>query len=477
MIGAHEEQTYALRADGPFAPEEGHRFDSRQLLLDPYASGVVERPDGRFRARIGTRPFEWDGDRRPRRRWSETIVYELHPRGFTADPSSGAESSGCYEGLIGKIPYLRSLGITAVELLPVQAFSRSAPPAPVDGSARVNFWGYDPVCFMAPHSGYAHSDAATELKTLVRAFHDAGIEVILDVVFNHTAEGGTGGPVISLKGLDNAIYYMLDPATGGYLDFTGCGNTVNCGHPVVHSLIIAALRHWVSDYHVDGFRFDLASVLGRGSDGALLSRPPLLDQIAEDPILRDAKLIAEAWDLGGANQLGHFPGTRWAEWNSRYRDDVRRFWRGDPGMTGAFATRICGSEDLFGDMGETPINSVNLITSHDGFTLADLVSYSRRHNEANGEANRDGPAENFSENNGHEGPCDDPEIAAMRDRQIRNFFVTLLISRGVPMLLGGDECKRSQGGNSNAWCQDNPTSWFDWRLVEENSGLVDWSGG
>ncbi|QIG78876.1 glycogen debranching protein [Stakelama tenebrarum] len=472
VTGAGADFDYAVRANGPARPDLGHRFDASRVLLDPYACDVREQPDRSFRARMGTPEFDWGDDRRPHHGWSETVIYEAHVRGLTWHESAGVAHPGRYLGLIEKIPHLQSLGITAVELLPVQAFPCAAPASPVDGHARANYWGYDPVCFMAPHPGYADVDPTIELKTLIRALHKAGIEVILDVVFNHTAEGGAAGPTLSLKGLDNATYYMIEPETGEYHDFTGCGNTVDCSRPVVHALIIAALRHWVVDYHVDGFRFDLATVLGRDSDGTLLPRPPLLEEIAEDPILGGVKLIAEAWDAGGAEEVGRFPGVRWAEWNSYFRDDVRRFWRGDPGMTGAFATRLCGSQDLFGDGGKTPVNSINLVTSHDGFTLADLVSYGHRHNEANGDANRDGPAQSHSDNNGVEGPSDDPEIVAMRDRQIRNFLLTLMVSRGVPMLLAGDECKRTQRGNSNAWCQDNDVSWFDWRLVADNAELV-----
>jgi isoamylase len=312
---------------------------------------------------------------------------------------------------------------------------------------------------------------------MVRALHKEGIEVILDVVFNHTAEGGGDGPTFSFRGLENSVYYMLGAEKRRYLDFTGCGNTLNCNHPVVRSLIIDCLRHWVVHYHVDGFRFDLASVLGRDSDGRLLANPPLLEQIAEDPLLRHVKLIAEAWDAGGAFQIGHFPGQRWAEWNCHFRDDVRRFWRGDPGMAGAFATRLAGSADLYQRNQETPLNSINFVTSHDGFTFNDLVSYTRKHNEANGEDNRDGAAENYSDNNGAEGPSDDPRIEAVRLRQIKNMLVSLFTSRGVPMLLGGDEFRRTQFGNNNAYCQDSETSWYDWRLVERNAGLIRFISG
>jgi glycogen operon protein len=306
---------------------------------------------------------------------------------------------------------------------------------------------------------------------MVRALHRAGIEVILDVVFNHTAEAGENGPTFSFRGLDNSIYYLLESGTGRYIDYTGCGNTLNCNHPIVRALIMDCLRYWVSSFHIDGFRFDLASILGRDSEGRLLANPPLLEQIAEDPLLRHTKLIAEAWDLGGAFQVGHFPGRRWAEWNCCFRDNVRRFWRGDPGMAGAFATRLCGSADLYQREGESPVNSINFVTCHDGFTLNDLVSYAEKHNEANGEDNRDGISQNYSENNGSEGPTEDSAIDSLRLRQIKNFFVTLLVSRGVPMLLGGDEFRRTQQGNNNAYCQDNEISWYDWQLVHDSVGL------
>lgn len=328
-----------------------------------------------------------------------------------------------------------------------------------------NYWGYNPVALFPPKAGYASGNsidaALTEFKIMVRELHRAGIEVILDVVFNHTAEAGESGPTFSFRGLDNSIYYLLDQRTGQYIDYTGCGNTLNCNHPVVRSLIMDCLRRWVSSFHIDGFRFDLASILGRDTEGALLTNPPLLEQIAEDPLLRHTKLIAEAWDLGGAFQVGCFPGRRWAEWNSCFRDDVRRFWRGDPGMTGAFAARLCGSADLYQREQESPVNSINFATCHDGFTLNGLVSYAQKHNEGNGENNLDGISENYSDNNGVEGPTEDGAIEVVRLRQIKNFFVTLLVSRGVPMLLGGDEFRRTQQGNNNAYCQDSEISWYD----------------
>jgi glycogen operon protein len=406
------------------------------------------------------------------------VIYETHVRGLTVHPSSVTSSPGTFLGVIEKIPYLRELGITAIELMPVQAFNTHEIDRndSTSGGRLRNYWGYNPVALFAPHPGYAGDAvpgaALHAFKTMVLELHRAGIEVILDVVFNHTGEAGEGGPTYSFRGLDNVIYYMLSPDKRHYADYAGTGNTLNCNHPVVRSLIVDCLRYWVTHFHIDGFRFDLASILGRDPSGRPLSNPPLLEQIAEDPLLRDVKLIAEAWDLGGAFQVGSFPGQRWAEWNCHFRDDVRRFWRGDPGVTGAFATRLCGSADLYETNAETPLNSINFVTCHDGFTLNDLVSYTRKHNETNGEGNRDGVDENFSENNGVEGPTGDPEIEAIRLRQIRNTLASLLLSRGVPMILGGDEFRRTQHGNNNAYCQDNETSWVDWRLAAANSGLV-----
>jgi isoamylase len=472
-------QSYSWRAHGPWVPKSGHRFDGRRILIDPNAPALIRTPaasGGTSLTQSGVAwhsvlvdpQFDWQGVPRPKRPWSETVIYETHVRGLTVHPSSGVLRPGGFLGVTDKIPYLRELGITAVELLPVQEFD-SGP------GKRQNYWGYDPLSFRAPKESYGSGTApgcqVHEFKTMVRELHRAGIEVILDVVFNHTAEGGADGPTLGFRGLDNAMYYLLD-GTGAYLDFTGCGNTVNCGHPVVWDHIIDCLRHWASDMQVDGFRFDLASVLGRDADGRLLDNPPLLERIAEDPILRDVKLIAEAWDAGGAFQVGQFPGRRWAEWNSHFRDDVRRYWRGDAGMRGAFASRLCGSADLYQHRDRAPINGINFVTCHDGFTLNDLVSYKDRHNEANGEENRDGPAEEFSANHGIEGETTDPAIEGLRSRQIRNMLATLLLSRGVPMLLGGDEFRRTQRGNSNAWCQDNEVSWYDWRLLERNADLV-----
>jgi glycogen operon protein len=466
-------QAYAYCMHGPWAPEQGHRFDGKAVLLDPYALAIAVPVPGNGRCLLVNRRFDWQGTTRPRIPWSETVIYETHVRGLTIDPSANSAHPGTFLGLIDKIPYFRDLGVTALELMPVQEFDE---PIELSGNTSLrNYWGYNPVSFFAPHRGYAtgaHSATPIdEFKTMVRELHRAGIEVILDIVFNHTAEGNENGRLYNFRGIDNPIYYLLSSG-GEYLNFSGCGNTVNCNHPVVRDMIVDCLRYWETEMHIDGFRFDLASILGRDETGGLSANPPLLESIAEDPILRDVKLIAEAWDAGGAYQVGSFPGQRWAEWNGRFRDDVRRFWRGDPGMTGALASRLCGSADLYQKSGKEPINSINFVSCHDGFTLADAVSYAAKHNEENGEDNRDGAAENFSANYGSEGPTDDPEIERTRLKQIKNMLATLLLSRGVPMLLGGDEFSRTQRGNNNAYCQDNDISWYDWRLIEQNAELL-----
>jgi len=463
--------SYAYRVSGPWAPEQGHRFDASALLLDP--CGLAVTRGSRRRSGVVNRRFDWQRTTRPQTPWHHTVIYETHVRGLTIHPSANCRHPGSFLGVVEKIPYFRELGITAVELMPVQEFDdRSAIP---DRPELRNYWGYNTVSFYAPHRGYATNHAADaqvdEFKTMVRELHRAGIEIILDIAFNHTAEGNERGPIFNFRGLDNVIYYMLGQDKRTYRNFSGCGNTLNCNHPVVRDYIIACLRYWATEMQVDGFRFDLASVLGRDQDGNLIANPPLLEGIAEDPILRDRKLIAEAWDAGGAYQVGSFPGLRWAEWNGRFRDDVRRFWRGDAGMTGALAWRLCGSADLYEHGGEAPVNSVNFLTCHDGFTLNDLVSYAFKHNEANGENNRDGADANFSANHGIEGPTEDREINAIRVRQIKNMMATLLLSRGVPMLLGGDEFRRSQGGNNNAYCQDHEISWYDWSLLQRNRDL------
>ena len=474
-------QLYHFQADGPFEPQRGHRFDGNARLIDPYAralageflpaaDGIVRPP----KCVVIDDDFDWEGDRPLNRRLSETIIYEMHVRGFTRSPSGGVKHPGTYLGVIEKIPYLQSLGITAVELMPVFEFPTNHWLGRPE--TRPNYWGYDPLAFFAPHRGYAVSSQpgaqVAEFKEMVRALHQAGIEVILDVVFNHTAEGNQFGPTLSFKGLGNRIYYMLANGGGEYRNYSGCGNTVNGNHPIVRELIFLCLRQWVQNYHVDGFRFDLASILSRDRNGELVPNPPLVEAIGEDPLLTRTKIIAEAWDAAGAYQVGSFSNRRWAEWNGRYRDDVRRYWRGDEGMIGPLATRLAGSSDLYGPSGRQPYHSINFITSHDGFTLNDLVTYQEKHNAANGEENRDGDNMNYSSNYGFEGPTRRLTVQKLRARQIRNFLATLFLSQGVPMLLSGDESRRTQQGNNNAYCQDNPVSWFDWNLVDKNAELA-----
>jgi len=489
---------YGWRADRQPDPRDAqHRFDPRDVLVDPYATaltggsvwGVVEPRDGddqpgaypRRRSLCAAREFDWQGTRPPRIALADKVIYELHVRGFTRHASSRVARPGTYLGLVEKIPYLKELGVTTVELLPVYEFDELENRAvnPFSGERLYNFWGYNPICFFAPKSGYAVNgrDGAqvAEFKTMVREFHRAGLEVFLDVVFNHTAEGTLppGTPSLSFRGLDNAVYYMVDPETGAYLDYSGCGNTLNCNHPVVRGLIIDALRYWVAEMHVDGFRFDLASILGRGRDGEVLAMPPVLERIAADPVLADATLIAEAWDAAGLYQVGTFPAWgRWAEWNGPFRDELRHFVRGDGGYTAALASRLAGSADIFARSGRTPAHSINFVTCHDGFTLADLVAFDRKHNQANGESNRDGMDENLSWNCGVEGPSDDPAVRALRARQVRNFLTLLLLAQGTPMLLGGDELGRSQDGNNNAYCQDNAISWLNWERLDANADLA-----
>ena len=474
-------QLYHFQADGPFEPEVGHRFDRTARLIDPYARALagnfLPSDDGIIRPPkcvVVDDSFDWQGDRHIRRDLSETVIYEMHVRGFTRSPSSGVQHPGTYLGVIEKIPYLKSLGVTAVELMPVHEF-------PINGfwgekKDRPNYWGYDSLGFFSPHRGYAASEEpgaqVREFKEMVRALHAEGIEVILDVVFNHTAEGNELGPTLSFKGLENQVYYMLAGGGAHYKNYSGCGNTVNGNHPVVREMIFLCLRHWVHNYHIDGFRFDLASILSRDRHGELVPNPPLIETISEDPLLADTKIIAEAWDAAGAYQVGSFSHMRWAEWNGRYRDDMRRFWRGEQGLCGAFATRLAGSSDLYQPGGRQPYHSINFIVSHDGFTLNDLVSYEDKHNEANGEGNRDGDNNNYSSNYGIEGPTRNRDVERLRLRQIKNNLATLFLSQGVPMLLSGDECRRTQRGNNNAYCQDNAISWFDWKLIEKNEGLV-----
>lgn len=475
-------QLYHLQASGPYEPAVGHRFDAAARLIDPYAkalAGTFQRStDGVIRPPkcvvVDDDDFDWEGDRHLRHDLSESVIYEMHVRGFTKSRTAKIDTGGSYLGVIEKIPYLKSLGVTAVELMPIHEF----PIRDIMGNrpSRPNYWGYDPMAFFAPHRGYAHGREpgaqVKEFKTMVKALHQAGIEVILDVVFNHTCEGNEHGPTLSFKGLENQVYYILEDGGRHYANYSGCGNTFNGNHPVVREMIFHCLRHWVHNYHIDGFRFDLASILSRDRYGHLVPNPPMVELIAEDPMLADTKIIAEAWDAAGAYQVGSFGDVRWAEWNGRYRDDVRKFWRGDGGTLGAIATRLSGSSDLYEHAGRAPFCSINFITSHDGFTMNDLVSYREKHNLANGEEGRDGDNNNESDNYGVEGPTRKKGINEVRLRQIRNMMSTLMLSQGVPMLVSGDECRRTQKGNNNAYCQDNDISWFDWRLVERNADLV-----
>ena len=480
-------QVYAYRAKGPSDPERGYRFDPKKVLLDPYGRGVVV-PDGydREAARrpgdnapyalksvvVNPREYDWEGDTPLRHPISLTVIYEMHVAGFTRHPNSGIspEKRGTYAGLIEKIPYLADLGITAVELLPVFAFDPEDAP-----HGRTNFWGYCPISFFAPHVGYSSRKGVLgpldEFRDLVKAFHRAGIEVFLDVVFNHTAEGNHEGPTICFRGLENSVYYILESDRSRYANFTGTGNTLNANHPTVRRMIVDSLRYWVEEMHVDGFRFDLASILSRDESGHPMSSPPVLWDIDTDPVLAGTKLIAEAWDAAGLYQVGTFIGTTWKEWNGRFRDDVRSFLRGDNGTVHALSARLLGSPDLYGHKEREPEQSINFVTCHDGFTLNDLVSYNSKHNEANGEKNRDGSDDNRSWNCGVEGPTDDLAVEMLRERQIRNFLTINLLALGAPMILMGDEARHSQGGNNNAYCQDSEVSWFDWDLVERNSGL------
>ncbi len=485
--GAH----YAYRVDGPMDPSgRGFRFNRNKVLIDPYALGNTQTlwkrgdacgPQDNLATSmrsvvIDAEHYDWEGDKPINRPMNESVIYEMHVGGFTRSTTAGVKHPGTFYGLIEKIPYLQSLGVTAVELLPVFEFDESEASGvnPLTGQPLANYWGYSPISFFNPHGGYCVSphegSHLREFRDMVKALHRAGIEVILDVVFNHTSEGNEGGPVINFKGLGNDIYYHLEtPDRQYYKNYSGCGNTFNCNHPIVEKLIVDCLEFWVREMHVDGFRFDEGSVLSRGEDGAPLVHPPVVWQIELSETLADTKIIAEAWDAAGLYQIGYFPGTRWAEWNGRFRDDVRRFVKGDPGLVGQVAWRIAGSADLYQASGHLPINSVNFITCHDGFTLNDLVSYNDKHNEANGEGNRDGISDNLSWNHGVEGPTDDPEVDALRRRQIKNFCAILLLSQGVPMLLAGDEVRRTQQGNNNAYCQDNELNWLDWDNLAKNA--------
>jgi glycogen operon protein len=488
--GLSSDFLYGYRVHGSHAPKTGHCFNPSVVLLDPYARaisgnarwGQLDVPKGAAngrltrRSRIVVDDFDWEGDVPPATPLSQTVIYELHVRGYTRHASSAVAHPGTYLGLIEKIPYLKSLGVTAVQLMPVFEFDEleHAHRNPRTGEVLPNYWGYSPLSFFAPKAAYAAKagQQVREFKQMVKAFHDAGLEVILDVVYNHTCEGNENGPTRSFRGLDNDIYYMLDKE-GRYYNFSGCGNTFNCNHPLVRDLILDSLTEWVGEMHVDGFRFDLAAILGRGANGKVLDDPPLLQHIAEHPLLSGVKLIAEAWDAAGLSRIGKFPTWgRWAELNGVYRDDVRSFIRGDAGATAAVAKRICGSLDLYGETADHPYHSINFITCHDGFTLNDLVSYNGKHNEANGENNRDGWDANFCCNYGREGPTDNGIINAVRQRQMRNYFTMLLISQGVPFLSHGDEFARTQRGNNNAYCQDNDISWVDWSLTQKHAGLV-----
>jgi glycogen operon protein len=496
---------YLYRVDGPYQPDRGLRFNFHKALIDPYAKALTKFDKWDFKRCAGydlkastgdlsfspeenlsriprcividDDDFDWQGDAPLNYPLRFSILYETHVKGLTANPNSGVKHPGTYLGVIEKIPYFKELGVTSLEFLPIHEFNELEFPRtnPKTGEALVNYWGYSTVAFFAPKESYAadHSPGGQvrDFKLMVRELHKAGIEVILDIVFNHTAEGNEQGPTFSFRGLDNSIYYILNENKRYYQNFSGCGNTVNCNHPIVRTFIMQCLHYWVVEMHVDGFRFDLGSILGRDQNGRLMESPPMLERIAEDAVLSSTKIIAEAWDAGGAYQVGWFPGGRWAEWNDRYRDNVRRFWRGSPKETRYLATRLSGSSDLYLRDGRKPFHSINFITSHDGFSLMDLVSYNGKHNEDNGEKNQDGSENNNSSNYGHEGPTLDPVLKNIRERQLKNFFTTLLISLGTPMILGGDEIGRTQQGNNNAYCQDNKVSWYDWSLLENNTGL------
>lgn len=490
VVGAKPGQHYAYRVAGPDLSDRGLRYDPEKVLIDPYAYGNSMKLWNRGKACapgdnlasamrsvvIDPLAYDWEGDTPLNRPMQDTVIYEMHVGGFTRAGNSGVASPGTFRAVIEKIPYLKSLGVTAVELLPVFQFDDTEA-REFDGQTLTNYWGYSTMAYFAPHPGYceAPGEAAhlDEFRDMVKALHKAGIEVILDVVFNHTDEGNHQGPTFSFRGFDNLNYYYLVPENQAfYYDYTGCGNTFNCNHPVGSKMIVECLRFWVEHMHVDGFRFDEGSVLSRGQDGAPMEFPPVLWQIELDEVLARSKVIAEAWDAAGLYQVGHFPGFRWAEWNGVYRDTMRKYVRGDAGLIGAVADRVSGSASLYQSNGHLPVNSVNFITAHDGFTMNDLVSYNGKHNEANGEGNRDGVDDNMSWNCGVEGPTDDPAVEALRDQQVRNFAALLMLSQGVPMFVMGDEVRRSQGGNNNAWCQNNPIGWFDWSLPERNAGML-----
>jgi isoamylase len=480
-------QLYGYRVAGPSDPRRGLRFDPDKLLIDPYCRAVAI-PAGYSRGAAAAPgdncglamksvvaapgDYDWEGDARLKRPFSQTVIYEAHVAGFTRDPSSGIPAGirGTYAGLVKKIPYLQELGVTAIELLPVFQFDPQDAP-----EGLVNFWGYSPISFFAPHAGYCSCTnplgPLNEFRDMVKALHRANIEVILDVVFTHTAEGDARGPTICYRGLANNSYYMLQADGATYADYSGCGNTLNANNPVVRRLILDSIHYWVREMHVDGFRFDLASILDRDDRGRPLENPPLLWDLETDPTLAGVKLIAEAWDAAGLYQVGTFAGDSWKEWNGRFRDDVRSFLKGDSRLVSQFASRLLASPDIYGYREREPEQSINFVSCHDGFTLNDLVSYNRKHNEANGEENRDGIDDNRSWNCGVEGNTDDPKVEALRNRQVKNFLAVTILALGVPMVLMGDEVRRSQGGNNNAYCQDNETCWFDWQLLERHADV------
>ena len=480
-------QIYGYRVYGPFEPSKGFRFDATKVLLDPYGRAVVvptrynraaahEKGDNAATAMksvvVDPSLYDWESDRPLHRSSSQTIVYEMHVRGFTKDPSSGLPEAtrGTYSGVIEKIPYLQELGVTAVELMPVFQFDVLDCP-----TGHVNYWGYAPVSFFAPHQAYSSRQdplgPVDEFRDMVKALHRAGIEVILDVVFNHTAEGDDHGPTLCFRGFEDRAYYLLEGPQSRYANYTGCGNTLNANHPVVRRLIEDSLHYWVQEMHIDGFRFDLASVLSRDLNGYPLPNPPILWDIESDPVLAGTKLIAEAWDAAGLYQVGSFIGDAWKEWNGRFRDDVRSFLRGDDGSVGKIADRLLGSPEVYGHKQREAEASINFVSCHDGFTLNDLVTYNQKHNEENGEGNRDGGDDNRSWNCGVEGPTDDPSIEKLRNRQVKNFLTLTMLSLGIPMILTGDEVRRTQCGNNNAYCQDDESSWFDWTLVQRHADI------
>lgn len=476
---------YAYRVDGPYEPEKGLLFDKSRYLLDPYAKAVTGQskwgvhPDYGFayRARVVAQDFDWGAYKQEEIPMEQLVIYELHTRGFTKNPSSGVRCPGTFQGIKEKIPYLKELGINAVELMPIFEFDETRGNRVVNGKKLLDYWGYNPISFFAPNTSYSaeteFNREGYELKSLIRELHEQEMEIILDVVFNHTAEGNEHGPCISFKGFDNNVYYMLTPKAQ-YYNFSGCGNTLNCNHPVVQNMILDCLRYWVTEYRVDGFRFDLASILGRSEDGTPLSMPPLLKSLAFDPILGKVKLIAEAWDAGGLYQVGSFPSwNRWSEWNGKYRDDLRCFLKGDGGMTEAVLQRMTGSEDLYDPATRGYEASVNFITCHDGFTLWDLYSYNEKHNLDNGWDNTDGENNNHSWNCGAEGETEDQNIINLRKKLVKNACTALLVSKGVPMLLSGDEFCNTKFGNNNSYCQDNEISWLDWELLEKNKDVFE----